>query len=93
MIVSFRNKALKRYWEKSDVKGLRPDWIARISRLLDALDTASRPEDMNVPGFGFHALTGDLADRFALTVSRNWRVTFSWSGDDAAEIDLEDYHG
>ena len=93
MIVSFRSKALRRYWEKSDARGLRPDWIARSSRLRNALDTASRPEDMNVPGFALHALTGDLADRFALTVARNWRVTFSWSGDDAAEIDLEDYHG
>jgi plasmid maintenance system killer protein len=29
----------------------------------------------------------------AVTVSRNWRITFSFDGEDAVEIDLEDYHG
>jgi len=24
--------------------------------------------------------------------SGNWRITFGWDGDDAIEIDLEDYH-
>ncbi len=48
---------------------------------------------MNLPGFGFHALKGDQAGRFAVVVSRNWRITFSFGGDDAVEIDLEDYHG
>lgn len=31
--------------------------------------------------------------RSAVTVSRNWRITFSFDGEDAVEIDLEDYHG
>jgi len=28
-----------------------------------------------------------------MTVSRNWRLTFGWDGEDAIELDLEDYHG
>lgn len=48
---------------------------------------------MDLPGLGFHALTGDLAGRFAVSVSRNWRITFAWDGDDATDVDLEDYHG
>lgn len=31
--------------------------------------------------------------RYALTVSRNWRITFAWKGEDAVDVDLEDYHG
>ena len=45
-----------------------------------------------MPGFGFHAFTGDQTGRFALTVSRNWRITFGWSAPDAIDVDLEDYH-
>jgi len=48
---------------------------------------------MNSPGFGFHALKGELAGRYAVLVSRNWRITFSWRGEDATAVDLEDYHG
>jgi len=48
---------------------------------------------MDLPGFGFHALTGNLKGRYAVTVSRNWRITFGWDKGDAIDIDLEDYHG
>lgn len=40
-----------------------------------------------------HALTGDQADRFAVSVSPNCRITFGWDSEDAIEVDLEDYHG
>ena len=93
MLRSFRSKALRRYWTKSDASGLRPDWVTRVSRHLDALDQATSPEEMNYVGSGFHALTGDQRGRYALTVSRNWRLTFGWEGTDAVDIDLEDYDG
>jgi proteic killer suppression protein len=60
---------------------------------MSRLDAARRPTDMDLPGLGFHALTGDLAGRFAVSVSRNWRITFAWDGDDATDVDLEEYHG
>jgi antitoxin HigA-1 len=37
MIVSFRNKALRRFWEAGETKGLQADWIAKVTHLLDAL--------------------------------------------------------
>lgn len=93
MIASFRSKALRRFWERGETKGLRPDWTGKVERILDAMDVAARPEELSVPGFGFHPLTGDLAGRYALTVSRNWRITFGWHGENAVDVDLEDYHG
>ena len=92
MIRTFRSKALQRFWAKSDPSGLRPDWIRKIDRQLSLLDRAQRPEDMDIVTFGFHALRGDMAGRFAITVSRNWRLTFGFDGDDAVQVDLEDYH-
>ncbi len=93
MIESFKSKALKRYWTKGDESGLRPDWRNRVRLILSRLDVATAPTELDLPGLGFHALTGDLAGRFAVTVSRNWRVTFAWDGEDAVDVDLEDYHG
>jgi proteic killer suppression protein len=92
LIKSFRSRALKRFWTKSDASGLRPDWVRKIERQLTLLDQAIRPQDMSVVTFGFHALSGDQAGRFAVTVSRNWRLTFAFEGQDAVEVDLEDYH-
>lgn len=93
MIRSFKSRALKRFWERDDASGIRPDWVSRIGRQLDALDIATNPEELNVPGYGFHALKADLAGRYAITVSRNWRITFAFDGEDAVDVDLEDYHG
>lgn len=93
MIRSFRSKALKRFWTRNDPAGIRADWVGRVRSFLVRLDAARRPEDLNTPGSGFHALTGDFDGRYALTVSRNWRLTFTFQGQDAADLDLEDYHG
>ena len=57
-----------------------------------ALDDASRPEDMNLPGFRFHALVGRDKGRYAVSASGNWRVTFGWIEGDAIDVDREDYH-
>jgi proteic killer suppression protein len=93
MIESFRSRSLKRFWEKNDDRGIRRDWIERAKMILDALNAASRPEDLKVPGLNFHQLKGSRAGEYAVYVSRNWRITFSWSGQDATQVDLEDYHG
>ena len=47
---------------------------------------------MNVPGFRFHPLKGQQPRRYAVDASGNWRVTFAWDGEDAIDVDLEDYH-
>ncbi len=64
--------------------------VVRVGRMLRALDAASRPEQVNLPGFYWHALQGEA--RWAIRVSGNWRITFAWDGIDAVAVDLEDYH-
>ena len=93
MIASFRSKALKRYWTTGDRAAVSATYRDKIDLLLNALDVATKPEQMAFPGSGFHPLTGGRAGRYALTVSRNWRLTFAWDGTDAIDLDLEDYHG
>lgn len=66
--------------------------LRRLESILKTLDEADRPDEMNVPGWRLHPLKGDRAGRYAVDVSGNWRVTFEWDGEDAVEVDLEDYH-
>jgi proteic killer suppression protein len=47
---------------------------------------------MALPGLRLHPLKGDQAGRWSVRVSGNWRLTFSFNGKDADEVDLEDYH-
>jgi toxin HigB-1 len=81
---------LKRYWERSETRRLLPASVDRIRLVLDRLDTAISPDDLDLPGLGFHSLS--RKGEFAVVVTRNWRITFGWQEGDAVDVDLEDYH-
>ncbi|MSO71951.1 MAG: plasmid maintenance system killer protein [Alphaproteobacteria bacterium] len=90
MIRSFRSKPLRHYFETGAASGLNVPNAGRIGRMLRALDDATQPEQVNLPGFRFHALHGER--RWSIRASGNWRITFGWDGMDAIDVDLEDYH-
>jgi proteic killer suppression protein len=92
VIRSFRHKGLERLFTASAAPGIPAVHRARIIRMLDRLDAASRPGDMNVPGWRFHPLRRTQKGRWAIDVSGNLRLTFAFEGEDAIDIDLEDYH-
>ena len=92
MIRSFRSKGLRLLAEQADRSRLSVPNVARVERILARLDAALAPEDMNLPGWRFHGLKGGAKGRYAVDASGNWRITFAWDGDDAVDVDLEDYH-
>ena len=92
VLKSFRSKALRLFAERDDASKLSEQNPARIRRILLALDAATSPEQMNLPGFKFHTLKGSDKGRFSVWTSGNYRITFGWIDKDATEIDLEDYH-
>lgn len=91
MIRSFRSKALKVFVAKGDGSKLPVRNADRLRRQLVRLEFALFPEDMNLPGYRFHGLQG-RPKRYAVDVSGNFRLTFGWDGEDAVDVDLEDYH-
>jgi hypothetical protein len=50
------------------------------------------PGDLALPGLRLHELKGDRKGTWSVTVSGNWRITFSFEGKDAVDVDYEDYH-
>jgi len=47
---------------------------------------------MNLPGLELHELRGERKGMWAVKVSGNWRVTLTFAGKDADQVDYEDYH-
>ena len=92
MIRSFKNKGLRKFAEKGDASKLSVRNEGKVRRILAALDVATAPEQMDIPGYRFHPLQGDNMGRFSVTVTGNWRITFAFDGEDAVDVDLEDYH-
>jgi len=92
VIRSFRDQALERFFATGDGRRLSVQNTKRIANILRVLDDASRPEDVNLPGFRFDALVGRDKGRCAVNAIGNWRITFGWTEGDAIEVDLEVYH-
>jgi proteic killer suppression protein len=47
---------------------------------------------MDLPGYRLHPLKGDLKERWSVTISGNWRITFRFVEGAALDVDLTDYH-
>lgn len=92
MIKSFQHKGLQAFFETGSKAGIQPHHAARLSRQLIRLDMAKGPETMNLPGWKFHGLLGNLAGHYSITVNGNWRLTFTFEDGDAVLVDYQDYH-
>lgn len=91
-IASIRHKAFRRLLVDGQAKGL-----IEPQRLLDMVTFIAITTDFEglsiPPNYGFHALTGNRKGTFAMTVTRNWRLTFVKQDEGTiSELDLEDYH-
>jgi proteic killer suppression protein len=56
------------------------------------LDTAQSIDDMDIPGYRLHQLTGDRRGIWTITVNANWRLTFEFEEGNVFILNYEDYH-
>ena len=92
MIATFMNKGLAELFERRKTGKLDVRLQPKMLRILDALDRASRADDMRVPGFDFHPLRGFNPTRYSVHVNGPWCITFEFDGENAQRVDFEQYH-
>lgn len=92
MIRSFRSKALADLWSRGSTAKIDARLHRRILLRLDRLDASVSPEQMDLPGFDFHALRGFEPIRYTVHVNGPWCITFEFDGEDACRVDFEQYH-
>lgn len=93
-VESIRHTGLRRFFETGTAKGLVGD-VGRLRKMLAYIDAVESLDELRIPpNYGLHELTGDRKGQWAMTVTRNWRLTFRLNAEGALEdMDLEDYHG
>jgi len=91
MVGGFRKQGLKEIYTTGRRGRIGPEYVKKCARVLQLLEIANQPEDMNVAGYRFHSLRGS-PKRWSVRVTGNYRITFGWSGKNADDIDFEDYH-
>ena len=92
MIRGFNHKGLAKFFAAGSKSGIQPRHAERLRLILGRLSAATGPEDMGLPGLSLHPLKGERKGTWAVKVSGNWRVTFTFVGKDADLVDYEDYH-
>ena len=92
MIRTCKSKALSEPWTKGKTSKIDAKMHKRIFARLDRLDVAVRADEMNVPGFDFHALQGFNPKRYSVHDNGPWCITFEFENGDAYRVDYEQYH-
>ena len=92
VIKSFRHPGLKKLYEGGRSAKVSPSHVAKLGRILTALDRSNGPQGMDLPGFRLHSLKGRMKGHYGVSVSGNWRVTFRFEDGHAVDADYLDYH-
>ncbi len=92
MIASIKHKGLREFYEKGSTRKIQPSHAERLRMILAALDSSQTIDDMDIPGYRLHPLKGKMKNRWSVTVSGNWRLTFEFKDGNVYLLDYEDYH-
>lgn len=92
MIKTFQHKGLKTFFETGSKAGIQAQHATRLRLQLAKLNAAQSPVDMDLPNWRLHPLKGNLLNHWAVWVDKNWRLTFTFDGENAVLVDYQDYH-
>jgi toxin HigB-1 len=94
-IRNFTHKGLKLLYAEDIAKGVPPDTVDKLRKMLGYLDAIEDPEELRLlAAWRAHTLTGDRKGTWSLSVTRNRRLTFRINADkrEIWDVNLEDYH-
>ena len=92
MIKSFRHAGIEKFFATGSKAGIQPAHAAKLSLQLFQLNRAKTANDMDAPGWRLHPLHGDLKCHRTVKVNGNWRLTFTFEGENAILVNYQDYH-
>lgn len=93
MIKSFADAATESIFQGTPARRLPSDIQRSARRKLLQLDAADRLDIMRLPpGNHLEALKGDRRGQHSIRINDQWRLCFRWSGEDACDVEITDYH-
>ena len=93
MVISFGSKDTEKIWEANRVKRI-PVGIQNIGRRkLRMLNNSQNIADLRIPPSNrLEKLTGKGKDFYSIRINDQWRIVFRWENNQAAEVEILDYH-
>ena len=93
-IRSIAHKGLRKLIESGVASGVPASSADKLEAMITFLSLASDVEAVRrLKAWKAHQLSGDRKGVWSFSVTRNWRLTFEVSAENALEnLNLEDYH-
>lgn len=93
MIISFGTKDTEHIWEGERVKRI-PIEIQNIGRRkLRMLNNSHSISDLRIPPSNrLEKLAGKGKEFYSIRINDQWRIVFKWENNQAAEVEIIDYH-
>ena len=93
MIRTYRDRDTERLAARQRVKKWSPELSKAALRKLRMLDAAEELTDLRVPpGNRLERLKGNRHGQYSIRINDQWRICFRWSGGDAHDVEIIDYH-
>lgn len=93
MIKTFADRETQQVYVTGKSKRLPPDVVERALRRLEYIDLANSLGDLQVPPSNrLHALEGDRAGQYSISINMQWRICFRFVAGDAYDVEITDYH-
>lgn len=94
MIESFASDETEKIFRGQVSKKFPKDIQRTARRKLIYLDDAEDlPDLLAPPGNRLEKLKGDRAGQHSIRINDQWRICFNWSGNQAKDVEIVDYHG
>ena len=93
MIKSFANTETERLWNGESVRHFPADLQRRALAKLQLINAAVELDFLRLPpGNRLEALLGSRKGQHSIRINDQWRICFVWTGTDADEVEIVDYH-
>jgi toxin HigB-1 len=92
---NFVHKGLKKLYADDVAKGVPPDAVDKLRKMLAFLDDMEDPKELRaLPSWRVHTLTGDRKGTWSLSVTANRRLTFriDTGEQEIYDANVGDYH-
>ena len=94
MIKSFGNKETEKVWKGYESRKFPPEIQNTARRKLRMLHQSHNINDLRSPPANhLEKLRGNFdPPLYSIRINDQWRVVFRWTGNDATEVEIMDYH-
>ena len=87
MIRNFKQPYLEEFWNTGRHRRVPGHIINRLTRKLDMLNATKELRDLSAPPSNhLHQLSGNRAGQWAISVSGQWRLCFSYNNGDIFDV-------